>query len=235
MFGLTGRATGARRFTQLFGTASIFAIAQASAAQAQQMAASAADLVPEQVLITGSLIRGTVAVGAPVTTLSTQDFAQAGVVSIGDLLTTLPEFLNHVAPSFAAGGFQNFINRINIHNLNGTDTRTLMLIDGMALPAQGQGAIQYDPSIIPSLALDRVDVLANGASAVYGSQAVAGVVNVILKRGYDGVTLQTVVGAARGGNFNVTVQGLYGRTWNGGDVTVSYEYAFAQALKARER
>ena len=192
MFGLTGRATGARRFTQLFGTASIFAIAQASAAQAQQMAASAADLVPEQVLITGSLIRGTVAVGAPVTTLSTQDFAQAGVVSIGDLLTTLPEFLNHVSPSFAAGGFQNFINRINIHNLNGTDTRTLMLIDGMALPAQGQGAIQYDPSIIPSLALDRVDVLANGASATYGSQAVAGVVNVILKRGYDGAMLQTV-------------------------------------------
>src|ERR1051326_7018123 len=204
-------------------------------AQAQMAQAGALELPPEQILITGSLIRGTVAVGAPVTTLSQQDFAQAGVSTVGDLLTTLPEFQNHVSSSFAAANFQNFIQRINIHALNGTDTRTLMLIDGMALPAQGQGAIQYDPSIIPSLALDRVDVLANGASAVYGSQAVAGVVNVILKRGYNGAMVQAVVGAARGGNFNTTVQGLFGRTWDGGDVTVSYQYSFAQAMKSRER
>jgi iron complex outermembrane receptor protein len=64
---------------------------------------------------------------------------------------------------------------------------------------------------------------------------VAGVVNVILKRGYDGAMLQTVVGAARGGNFNMQVQGLFGRTWDGGDVTVSYQYALSQAMKARER
>src|SRR5262249_50867699 len=124
-------------------------------AQAQMAQAGAAELPPEQILITGSLIRGTVSVGVPVTTLGQQDFAQAGAVSVGDLLTTLPEFQNHVSSSFAAANFQNFIQRINIHALNGTDTRTLMLIDGMALPAQGQGAIQYDPSIIPSLALDR--------------------------------------------------------------------------------
>lgn len=232
MFGLPGRA--AARFSGLLGTASLFTLASALSAEAQ-MQAAIQEQVPEQVLITGSLIRGTVAVGAPVTSLGTQDLAQAGVSNIGDLLTTLPEFLNHVSESFASASFGNFIQRINIHNLNGTDTRTLMLIDGMALPAQGQGAIQYDPSIIPSLALDRVDVLANGASATYGSQAVAGVVNVILKRGYDGAMLQSVVGDARGGNFNVTTQGLYGRTWDGGDVTVSYEYAFAQSLKARNR
>jgi iron complex outermembrane receptor protein len=234
------RASSAKRVAFLFGTTSFASLAAAFGAQAQQVAqAQTAQALtnepPEQVLITGSLIRGAQAVGAPVTTLGQDDFAQAGVVSVGDLLTTLPEFLNHVSPSFAAGGFQNFINRINIHNLNGTDTRTLMLIDGMYLPAQGQGAIQFDPSIIPSLALDRVDVLANGASAVYGSQAVAGVVNLILKRGYNGATLQTVVGAARGGDFNTTVQGLYGRTWDGGDVTVSYQYSFAQALKSRDR
>src|SRR5512140_3410251 len=82
MLALQGRANYARRFTQLLGTASLLVIAQAVGAggyaQGQQMAA-APESVPEQVLITGSLIRGTVAVGAPVTTLSTQDFAQAGV------------------------------------------------------------------------------------------------------------------------------------------------------------
>ena len=238
------RARNGKCFALLLGTVSFASLAAAASAQEQQVAqaqmaqaqmAQSLTQAPEQILITGSLIRGAQAVGAPVTTLNQNDFAQAGVVSVGDLLTTLPEFLNHVSESFAAANFGNFIQRINIHNLNGTDTRTLMLIDGMALPAQGQGAIQFDPSIIPSLALDRVDVLANGASAVYGSQAVAGVVNLILKRGYDGAMLQTVIGSARGGNFNTTVQGLYGRTWDGGDVTVSYQYAFAQALKARDR
>ena len=54
-----------------------------------------------------------------------------GVVSIGDLLTqALPEFQNHATSSAANAGFGNFINRLNIHNLNGVDTRTLMLIDG---------------------------------------------------------------------------------------------------------
>jgi outer membrane cobalamin receptor len=152
---LASRANSAGRFALLLGTASFAILAASGSAQAQQMAQAGGEQVPEQVLITGSLIRGTVAVGAPVTTLSQADFAQTGALSVGDLLTTLPALLNHVSSSFAAGGFQNFINRINIHNLNGTDTRTLMLIDGLALPAQGQGAIQYDPSIIPSLALDR--------------------------------------------------------------------------------
>ena len=239
MLALHGRANCARRFTQLLGTASVFAIAQATVAHAQtqqQMAATAVESVPEQVLITGSLIRGTVAVGAPVTTLSTQDFAQAGVVSIGDLLTqALPEFANHTTSSSANAGFGNFINRNNIHNLNGVDTRTLMLIDGLKVAPQGQGAIQYDPSIIPSLALDRLDVLADGASATYGSEAVAGVVNLILKRGYDGATVQTTIGGTEGGNFNYDVQGLWGRKWDSGDVMVTVEYGNSQPLKGSKR
>src|SRR5580704_10166934 len=184
------RASSTRRVAFLLGTASFASLAAVATAQAQQVAqaqmAQATETPPEEVLITGSLIRGTVAVGAPVTTLGQADFAQAGVVSVGDLLTTLPAFENHAAPSTAAASFGNFINRLNIHNLNGVDSRTLMLIDGMKMPPQGTGAIQYDPSIIPSLALDRVDVLADGASATYGSEAVAGVVNLILKRGYEG-------------------------------------------------
>jgi iron complex outermembrane receptor protein len=233
------RASSTRRVAFLLGTASFASLAAVATAQAQQVAqaqmAQATETPPEEVLITGSLIRGTVAVGAPVTTLGQADFAQAGVVSVGDLLTTLPAFENHAAPSTAAASFGNFINRLNIHNLNGVDSRTLMLIDGMKMPPQGTGAIQYDPSIIPSLALDRVDVLADGASATYGSEAVAGVVNLILKRGYEGATLQTVVGSGAGGAFNWDVQGLYGKTWSGGDVTVSLERGSEQPLNASKR
>jgi iron complex outermembrane receptor protein len=235
---LHGRADRAARFARLFGTASLLAIAQtiAANAQAQQVAATAESMVPEQVLITGSLIRGAVAVGAPVTSLGAQDFAEAGAVSVGDLLSqTLPEFENHASSSGANAGFGNFINRLNIHNLNGVDTRTLMLIDGLKMPPQGTGAIQYDPSIIPGLALDRVDVLADGASATYGSLAVAGVVNLILKRGFDGAVAQGVIGEAGGGNFNWDLQGLYGRKWDSGDVTVSIERGISQQLKGNQR
>ncbi len=237
------RARSAKRFAVLLGTASFASltvvVASAEAqqvAQAQMAQAPTTELPPEQVLITGSLIRGTVAVGAPVTTLSQADFAQAGVVSVGDLLTqALPALLNHASSGSANAGFGNFINRLNIHGLNGVDTRTLMLIDGMKMPPQGTGAIQYDPSIIPNVALDRVDVLADGASATYGSEAVAGVVNLILKRGYDGALLQGTVGSDTGGGFNFDTQALYGRTWQGGDVTISFEYGSQQALNASSR
>src|ERR1017187_8018949 len=103
-------ARGATRFAFLLGTASFVSLAAAASAEAQQvaqaqMAQAGAEGAPEQVLITGSLIRGTVAVGAPVTSLSQADFAQAGAVSVGDLLSqTLPALLNHASAAAASAG-----------------------------------------------------------------------------------------------------------------------------------
>src|SRR5258708_12860611 len=82
------------RLTTLPGTASLMTMAHASAAQGQQGAqvqmAQAAAEVPEQVLITGSLIHGTAAVGVPVTNLSPQDFAQTGALTTADLFRNVP-------------------------------------------------------------------------------------------------------------------------------------------------
>ena len=68
--------------------------------------------------------------------------------------------------------------------------RQLLLIDGMRFPNQGRGGCQTDPSIIPQLAVDHVDLLTDGASATYGSDAIVGVINVIMKRGYDGAMVR---------------------------------------------
>src|SRR6059058_922388 len=182
----------ASRFATLMGSASFLTLT-AMAAHAQpvaqaQMAQAAPGTVPEQVLITGSLIHGTAAVGVPVTTLGTQDFTQTGNVTIGDLFRTVPEA--NVAPGPSAvnsGGHQERETRVNIRGLDATGPRSLLMIDGIRFPPQADGLCAIDPSIIPALALDRVDILADGASATYGSDAVAGVINIVLKRNFDDV------------------------------------------------
>jgi iron complex outermembrane receptor protein len=217
------------KLTILMGSASLATLASALSAQAQQTAQAqmpqASVEVPEQVLVTGSLIHGAAAVGVPVTNLGTQDFTETGNVTIGDLFRTVPSA--NVAPGPSAvnsNGHQERETRVNIRGLDQTGPRTLLMVDGVRFPPQADGICAIDPSIIPALALDRVDILADGASATYGSDAIAGVINVILKRGFDGaVTLFHFQMPDKGGKQYQASQ-LYGRTWNGGDLTLTYEW-----------
>jgi len=217
------------RLSALMGSASLLTLMTTLGAQAQQVAqaqmAQAGAEVPEQVLVTGSLIHGAAAVGVPVTNLGVQDFTETGNVTIGDLFRTVP--VANVAPGPSAvnsGGHQERETRVNIRGLDATGPRSLLMIDGVRFPPQADGLCAIDPSVIPALALDRVDVLADGASATYGSDAIAGVINVILKRNFDGaVTLLHFQEPDRGGQQFQGSQ-LYGRTWEGGDVTLTYEF-----------
>src|SRR5689334_14928480 len=222
----------ASRFATLMGSASFLTLTSVIAAHAQQQTAQAQtvqagpEAVPEQVLVTGSLIHGTAAVGVPVTNLGTQDFTQTGAVTIGDLFRTVP--VANVAPGPSAvnsGGHQERETRVNIRGLDQTGPRSLLMVDGVRFPPQADGLCAIDPSIIPALALDRVDILADGASATYGSDAVAGVINIILKRNFDGaVTLLHVQGPTDGGGVQYQASQLWGRTWDGGDITLTYEW-----------
>src|SRR4029079_18734866 len=84
-----------------------------------------------------------------------------------------------------------------IHQLGGSSSNTtLVLIDGMRMPGGGAQFNQTDPNIIPTSAMQRVDVLADGASSVYGSDAVAGVVNFVTRRTFKGMQLNSSYGAA---------------------------------------
>ena len=227
----------ATRFATLMGSASFLTLT-AIAADAQQvaqaqMAQAAPEAIPEQVLITGSLIHGTAAVGVPVTNLGTQDFTQAGAVTIGDLFRTVP--VANVAPGPSAvnsNGHQERETRVNIRGLDQTGPRSLLMVDGARFPPQADGLCAIDPSIIPALALDRVDILADGASATYGSDAIAGVINIVLKRNFDGaVTLLHTQAPTDGGGMQYQASQLFGRTWTGGDVTLTYEWTDEEAVK----
>ena len=205
-------------------------IAQGQQAQqvAQLQTAQAAPAqAPEQVLVTGSLIHGAAAVGVPVTTLGMDDFKTGGALTIADLFKNVPAVYqipqNDV---IAGGGYIARAQNVNLRNLSMRNSRQLLLIDGMRFPNQGRGGCQTDPSIIPQLAVDHVDLLTDGASATYGSDAIVGVINVIMKRGYDGAMTQFQYSNAPdvGGHAARTAAMLFGRTWDGGDVTVSYEW-----------
>src|SRR5882724_11596173 len=219
------------KIAALLGSASVFTLATALSANAQQvaqaqMAQAAPQEVPEQVLITGSLIRGTAAVGVPVTNLSPQDFAQTGALTTADLFRTVPSA--NVSPGPVAtqsGANIERATRVNIRGLDtGDATRSLLMVDGLRVPAQGNGVCEIDPSIIPALSLDRIDILVDGASETYGSDAIAGVINIILKRNFDGAVTQLRYTEAPGGKNRYMASQLWGRTWDGGDITLSYEW-----------
>jgi outer membrane receptor protein involved in Fe transport len=212
----------------LLGSASLFTMAGAIANQDRAYAgeALAAEEIPENVLITGSLIRGTVAVGVPVINLSPMDFAQTGALTTADL------FKNFPASNFSSGDIGTTAaarvdrgQKVNLRNLDTTNSsRGLMMVDGMRVPASGNGLCAIDPSLIPSVALDHIDILVDGASATYGSDAISGVINVILRRNYDGAQTQFRYTYRAGGGPRFQFSQLWGRTWDGGQITLSYEW-----------
>lgn len=224
------------RFATLMGSASLLTLMNVLPAQAQippaQTATAAPETVPEQVLVTGSLIHGTAVVGVPVTNLGTQDFVNTGQISIGALLAKVPSVQINQLEQASTNGNITRNTELTLHQLGGT--RNLLLVDGMRAPLDSYDGSVVDTNIIPQLALDRIDVLADGASATYGSDAIGGVINEILKRGYDGaVTLARIGEAASGyggGELTWLASQLYGRTWNGGDITITYENSGANAL-----
>src|SRR6185295_16024055 len=106
--------------------------------------------------------------------------------------------------------------RVNLRQLDtGSAPRSLMMVDGMRYPPQGNGLCQLDPSIIPTIAIDRIDLLLDGASATYGSDAIGGVINIILKRNFDGAMVEAGFTSGRGGNVEYLAGILWGRTWDG--------------------
>lgn len=230
---------GTSRLGIFLGSASLLAMAGAGAAKAQEVQAQLAPAeVPEQVLVTGSLIRGTVAVGTPVTNLGPQDFAQTGSLTAAELFRTVPAAV--VSPGPVATNNGGNVGRETEVSLRGLDSsggypvRGLMMVDGVRFPPQGEHSGQRDPSIIPTLALDRIDILVDGASATYGSDAVTGVINIILKRGFDGAVTQ-LQSTFLDGEQEYQAAQLWGRTWDGGDITLTYQWSDNTALKGSAR
>src|SRR5205085_5183646 len=159
--------------------------------------------VTEELVVTGSRIRRKdLTTPAPVTVVTREQFESSGKLTIGDFLQTMPEQGN--APNFQlnTGGVNygaDSSTRINLRSLG--VTRTLVLVNGRRSVPGGLGASSsVDLNSIPSAAVERIEVLKDGASAVYGSDAVAGVVNIITRRNFTGTELGAQYGISQRGD-----------------------------------
>src|SRR6185295_2358409 len=138
----------------------------------------------EEIVVTGSRIpRVELTTAAPVTVLNRTQIESSGRPSIGDILQSIPEQSNAINTQFNNGGDGS--TRINLRGL-GT-ARTLVLVNGRRFVAGGTGAdASVDLNSIPTSAIQRIEILKDGASAVYGSDAISGVVNIITRKDFSG-------------------------------------------------
>jgi outer membrane receptor protein involved in Fe transport len=207
--------------------------APASAPAASEAAPAAAEprkaAVEEEILVTGSRIRRKdLTTPAPVAVLSREDLQASGKVTLGEFLQTLPEQgnapnfqLNNGGATYDADG----ATRVNLRSLG--VSRTLVLLNGRRLPSSGFGANSASPDLntIPTAAVERIEVLKDGASAVYGSDAIGGVVNVITRKDYAGTEASAQAGvSSRGDAQTYDVQVTTGRTTDSGSLLFSVGY-----------
>jgi outer membrane receptor protein involved in Fe transport len=191
-----------------------------------------------QIVVTGSRIRGA-PVASPVIRLDQEAMRDAGQTSMLEVVRNIPQAVaNGVnfgvgVNAGSAGIDMGGAVTINLRGL-GSDA-TLTLLDGHRLAYNGSREA-VDVSAIPLDAIDRIEVVPDGASALYGSDAVAGVANIILKPDYDGVRLDADGGVAtRGGYSRQRYGATAGTRWNGGGIIASYEYARSTDLLSDER
>ncbi len=166
----------------VFGTTALMALPISAIANEQ-----AAQETIEEVLVTGSSIQRKDLEGSlPVQQFDAAQLEATGALDAAELMTKLPSMQNFVTPADSVGGSGGGLATANVHGLG--PQYTLVLINGRRVaPSTSDG--QVDISHIPTAMIERVEILTDGASALYGSDAIAGVVNFILKKGVDKTTV----------------------------------------------
>jgi iron complex outermembrane receptor protein len=185
------------------------------------------------VTVTGTNIRGAAPVGSHVAVVGQQEIQALAPVSVSDVLASFPQLSNSGTAPQGENSYTFY--SPNIHNLAGSASNaTLVVVDGMRIPGGGSQWAEADPNIIPVVALQRVEVLADGASSIYGSDAVSGVVNFITRKSFDGLQLDAQAGFGKGyqtDNFDV----LWGTHWENGNVYAAASYSYGSSLPGTDR
>lgn len=197
------------------------------------------------IVVTGTNIKGGAPVGSPVISLDRVDIERSGAATVDQFLRTIPQNFGNIDPSssntlrFSPVGAEVAQNTTlgsspNVHGLG--LGATLTLINGRRLSPGGDSGSVVDVSVIPLAAIERVDVLTDGASAIYGADAVAGVVNFVTRKDYDGLQSSVRYGdTTEGGAAELDLNQLAGTAWSNGSAFAAYSFSKRYPLYARER
>ena len=217
-------------------TLSIMALALVSSpvSMAQDDQQEAGDV--EEITVTGSRIkRDSINSSAVVTTITAEDIEESQALILADALrmSTYNTF-GSFGPTAGSSAMSNAT--ISVRGLG--SSRTLVLMDGRRMPGSphlgGAGAVNIN--MIPTVAVERVEILADGASSVYGSDAIAGVINVITKKNFDGLQLQYRRGDRdRDDGAENSVSMIYGSTNDKGYITLMVEHDIRDEIYLKDR
>lgn len=193
----------------------------------------------EKILVTGSRLRQDGSLEpTPVTVITNEEIEASGKTNIADFVNDLPQLQNSSTPRSAGFTSSTGLQGANLLNLRNLGTnRTLVLLDGRrVVPGVPTGSV--DLSLLPSALIKRVDIVTGGASAAYGADAVAGVVNLVLDTKYTGVKAHIQGGSSTEGDAESKSASLAAGTSfaNGrGHIVGNLEYAENKAAFARDR
>jgi iron complex outermembrane receptor protein len=209
------------------------------AQSASQDGQSTQDAETVTVTATGTLVKGIAPVGASLATYSSAEIQSTGALTTDQVLGNIPLIANAfntntVSPTAGnIGGVRPSIRFVPSTAITGGAT-TLVLLDGHNFVGVSGLATAPDPGLIPAIALRQVDVLPDGASSMYGANAVTGVINFITRNDFTGFESNVALGHADGYNaFDGSA--IAGTDWSGGGAFVAVEYRKNTFLMARDR
>lgn len=168
----------------------------------------------EEIIVTGTAIRGVAPVGSATVNVSHEQILASAARDPGSLITQLPQGSSLGATLASTGGRSQGVNLRGLGN-----NATLLMFDGHRTVPQGVVGQVSDPNIIPFSSIQRVEVVTDGASAIYGSDAVAGVVNYILRKDFNGAEVTARYTHTLYDQY--TVEGVAGHRWSTGSITAS--------------
>ena len=216
--------------TTLFGGVAV--LLAASQALAQDV-----DAQVEELVVTGSRIpRPNLDQPTPVSTVSQQLIQNSGTSNLGDVIAQLPA-LGHSGTVRGNGNSFGDAGGLNFPDLRDLGTsRTLTLVDGKRHVAGDAGDSAVDLNSIPTALVDRVEVITGGASAIYGSDAVSGVINIITKKDFEGVEAQVEYGRPWEGDYgrNTSAYITVGSNFPRGNVAVTAFWDQTRGVKATD-
>ena len=248
--------------TSLYSAAlvALVAFGGASAAQAQDTAPVPSDVVigcidananrvcddqeGQSIVVTGTRIRiPNLTSPEPITTLDNRVLRERNFTNIADALNELPGNRGSVTPA-GGQGFGQGTNFVNNYGLG--SNRTLTLLNGRRFVSSNVATIftnagsgtQVDLNVIPSILVDRIDAISVGGAPLYGSDAISGTLNVILRSEFEGVELSATSGISEeGDNFNYNFSGIAGRSFMDGrlNVTVAASHDNVKGLVFNDR
>ena len=221
----------------LLATSAFACLAPSAPAFAQELPAAKPDTPQEDIVVTGSRVKGDTPVGSALITVGRSDIDLSNTTTTSQLFLDMPQVNNlgvsenNRSGNGASANF-NFSQGLNVHGVG--PYATLILVDGQRVAPQGVYGLAVDTSIVPAIALERLELVPDGASAIYGSDAIAGVANLILRRNFKGV--ETTSNYGFGDNYREYQAGVIaGTSWGSGHGTLTYNYDGHSALKASDR